>query len=48
MNQNFVTTFEDVRHERSFVFLLILTGPDILKQSIVTHHEISIRKKICS
>ena len=30
MEQYFAVMFEDVRHERSLIFLLSLTDPDIL------------------
>ena len=36
MEQYFATMFEDVRHERSLILFLSLTGPDILKQSKYT------------
>ena len=38
--------FEDIRHERSFVLLLGLVEPDILKQSKYLDHEIEIIKNI--
>ena len=38
--------FEDVRHERSLIFLLSLTDPDILKQSKFTDDEIKIIKNL--
>ena len=34
--------FEDVRHERSLLFILSLTDPDILKQAKFTDHEKNI------
>ena len=37
--------FEDVRHERSLVLLLLLTDPNILGQSKVTDHEYDFIKK---
>ena len=41
----FTTMFEDVRHERSLILLLLsLTDPDILKQSKFTDDEIYIFK----
>ena len=46
MDQYFATIFEDVRHERSLVFLLSLVKPDILKQSKFTDAEIDISKNI--
>ena len=45
MEQYFATMFEDVRHERSLIFLLSLTDPDILKQSKFADDEIIIIKK---
>ena len=42
MEAYFSTMFEDVRHERSLIFLLSLTDPDILKQSKFTDDEINI------
>ena len=42
MEANFSNLFEDVRHERSLIILLSLTGPDILKQSKFTDDEIEI------
>ena len=44
MEQNFSTIIEDVRHERSFVLLLSIVEPSILKQAIFTNHEIYIIK----
>ena len=41
MEQYFAVMFEDVRHERSLILLLSLAGPDILRQSKFTDHEIS-------
>ena len=38
--------FEDVRHERSLIFLLSLTDPDKLKQSKFKDHEINLMKKL--
>ena len=46
MEQNFNIIFEDVRHERSLILLLSLTGPDILKQSKFTDDEINIIKDL--
>ena len=36
MEAYFDNTFEDVRRERSFIVLLSLTDPDLLKQSKFT------------
>ena len=44
MEQNFVTNFEDVRHEQSLILLLGLAEPHILKQSKFTDLEIDIIK----
>ena len=41
----FATIFEDIRQERSFILLLSLVDPDILKQSKFTDHEIDFIKK---
>ena len=38
--------FEDIRHERSLIFLLSLVEPDTLKQSKFTDHEINIIKNL--
>ena len=46
MEQYFNTIFEDVRHERSLILLLILVEPEILKQSKFTEYEIDIIKCI--
>ena len=46
MEQYFNTIFEDIRHERSFILLLSLVEPSILKQSKFTDHEIDIIKNI--
>ena len=40
MEAYFAIVFEDVWHERSLILLLLLTYPDILKQSKITDHEI--------
>ena len=40
------TMFEDIRHERSLISLLLITDHDILKQSKVTDHEINIIKNL--
>ena len=44
MEQYFSNLFEDIRHERSLILLLILVEPDILKQSKFADHEIEIIK----
>ena len=44
MDHYYATMFEDVRHERSLIILLLLTDPDILLQSNFTDHEIDIKK----
>ena len=46
MEQNFAMMFEDVRHERSLVFLLSLTDPKMLPQSKLTDHEIDVIKNL--
>ena len=46
MEQYFNTIFEDIRHERSLIFLLSLTDPDILRQSKFTDEEIEIIKNL--
>ena len=46
MESYFSNLFEDVRHERSLIFLLTLVEPDISKQSKFTDHEINIIKDI--
>ena len=46
MEEYFATIFEDVRHERSLMFLLSLTDSDILKQSKFTDDEINIIKNV--
>ena len=46
MEAYFNTIFEDVRHERSLIFLLSLTDPDLLKQSKFTDHETDNIKNI--
>ena len=46
MEQHFITTFEDVRNERSLILLLALVEPDILRQSKFLDHEIEISKNI--
>ena len=46
MEAYFALLFEDVRHERSLIFLLSLTDPDILKQSKFTDGEINSMKNL--
>ena len=46
MEQNFITIFEGVRHERSLIMLLGLVETDIWKQSKFTEDEIDIIKSI--
>ena len=46
MEEDFATTFEDVRHERSPKILLSITDPNILKQSKFTDDEINIIKNV--
>ena len=46
MEQNFSNLFEDVRHKRSLILLILIVEPDILKQSKFTDHEINIIKDI--
>ena len=46
MEAYFNTIIEDVRHERSLIFLLGLVEADILRQSKTTDHEIEIIKNI--
>ena len=47
MEEYFSNLFEEVRHERSLILLLLsLTDPDILKQSKFTDDEILIIKKL--
>ena len=46
MEGYFNTIFEDIRHERSFILLLSLIEPSILKQSKITEYEIEIIKNI--
>ena len=46
MEAYFNTVFEDVRHERSPIFLLSLVEPSILKQSKFTDHEIEVIKNL--
>ena len=40
MEQNFSSLFEEIRYERSFLYLLSLIDPDILRQSKFTDYEI--------
>ena len=42
MESFFATMFEDVRQERSLIFLLPSTDPDLMKRSNFTDHEIDI------
>ena len=46
MEAYFDNIFEDVRHERSLIFLLSIVEPDILRQSNILGHEIEIVKNI--
>ena len=46
MEQKFSTMFQDVRHERSFILILSLTDPDILKQNKFTDDEINIIRSL--
>ena len=46
MEAYFNTISENVRHERSPIFLLSLVDPDILRQRKFTDHEIDIIKNI--
>ena len=46
MESYFTTMFEDIRHERSLIFLLSLTDPDILKQYKFADDEINIIKNL--
>ena len=46
MEQYFATTFEDVRHERILILLIILVETDILKQCNITDHEIDVFKNL--
>ena len=46
MQEYFATIFDDLRHERSLIFLLSLTDPDILKQSKFTDDEINFIKNL--
>ena len=46
MEAYFNTIFEDIRHERSLIFLLSLVEPNILKQSKFSNHEIEKIKNL--
>ena len=46
MEPYFDSIFEDIRHERSLIFLLSSVEPDILSQSKFLDHEIEIIKNI--
>ena len=46
MENYFSNLFEDVRHERSLIILLLLADPDILKQGKITDDEIKIIKNL--
>ena len=46
MEQYFTMMIEDVRHERSLLFLLSLTNPDLFRQSKFTECEIDILKNL--
>ena len=46
MDAYFATVFEDIRHKRSFIILLSLTDPDILKQSKFTDREVNIIQRL--
>ena len=46
MEAYFSNLFEDMRYERSLILLLLLSEPDILKQSKFAVHEINIKKDI--
>ena len=46
MEQHFATHLEDVRHERTFILLLSLVEPDILRLSKFTDYEIDIIKNL--
>ena len=48
MEAYFTTIFENVRHERSLILILLLTDPDILKQANFTDHEVIILKSLAS
>ena len=46
METYFSNLFEDVRHEKSLILLLSLTGPDNLKQSKFTDDEIKLIRRL--
>ena len=46
MEQYFSNLFEDIRYERSLIFLLSLVEPDVFKQTKFTDNEVSIIKAI--
>ena len=46
MEAYFAVMFEEVRHERSSIFLLSLRDPDVLRQSKFTDQKISIIKDL--
>ena len=46
MEEYFSIIFDDIRHERSFILLLGLSEPSILKQCKFTDHEIEIIKNL--
>ena len=46
MEADFSILFEDIRHERSLIFLLSLTDPVMLRQSKFTDDEIEIMKNL--
>ena len=46
MERYFNNIFEDIRYERSLIFLLSIVESDILKQSKFTDNEIDIIKNI--
>ena len=46
MEAYFATIFEVIRHERSFILLLSLVEPDILRESKFSDHEIDNIKNL--
>ena len=46
MEQYFATLFEDIRHERSLIFLLSVRDERIIKQARFTDLEIRINKNL--
>ena len=46
MENYFANLFENIYYERSLILLLLLTDPDILKQSKFTDDEINIIKNL--